>query len=262
MWISIRKSWLRLQKSFFTNAKNVPRGLPDMERAGISRGLDEKLPETISKDDNIMAQEQQIKTREEIFSESTFEWIKTERFGDICKFKKFEEVDGREMIVFDDDTRIFSNLLGDLVLQHKFQNEVLGSDLNLPAPNHTPVNISQIPPDMTPEDAAILGYGQPLPTPPASNTPIQKPASDNPVISLLEKSKKKNKVLTLNLSVKIPTNELYNVIHDNFDDVDNIILDDVIAQIDTELLRAVIAKELHNIYSKKIIKKTTTSNGK
>jgi hypothetical protein len=235
-----------------------------VEEPELRTGMDEELPETISTIDNNMTKQVE-KSREEIFTESTFEWIKTERFGNICKFKEFEiGSDGREMIVFQDDTRIYTEFLGDMVLQHTNSNDVLGEALNMPQPITGQPQTMSIEQDMTHEDAALLGYASVADAAngKAPTSPIQQqsstPVNDNPVIGLLSKSKKKIKILNLKLSVQLPTNELYSVIKDNYEGVDDVILDDVIDQVSNSLLRDAISKELRNIYTKK--KRTT--NGK
>ena len=78
----------------------------------------------------------------------------------------------------------------------------------------------------------------------------------DPVVAILEKTKKKTEKLVLTLTVKIPSADIFNVIKENFDNTEDILLENVLSQIQENSLREAIRKELQNIYSPK--KKKTT----
>ena len=182
-----------------------------------------------------MSEKPIIKSREEQYTECIFEWVKTERAGDTCKFKNFLTVENVEYVVFDDDSRIISTLIGDVVLMHSHSSQLVGNVI----------------PEKTDEE--IMGYSnimeKPMNTTIINTTEVQQ--QNNPVMAILDKSKKKSEKITLTMIVKIPSPELYSVIKENFDDVDNVILDSVLTQLDDKILRDSVRKELQNIYTKK-----------
>ena len=181
-------------------------------------------------------------TREERFSKYIYEWVKTERQGDISKFQHLEFENDVEYVVFDDNSRIRVDLLGDVVLTHSYESEILGDNLIL----RSNQSIEEL------HNRLSIGIEE------DNSKSIVSANNTDPVISILNKTKKRNEKLNIVLSVKIPSPEIYCVIRDNFDNVDDILLDNVLNQIQKNILRDSIKKELQNIYNKK--KKIT--NGK
>ena len=55
----------------------------------------------------------------------------------------------------------------------------------------------------------------------------------------------------MTLTLKIPAPELYNVIKENFDNAEEVLLQNVMDQIHDNLLREALKRELQNIYQKK-----------
>lgn len=145
------------------------------------------------------------KTREETLAESTFEWVKTEKAGDVVKFKNLVEEGGVEYIVFQDGTRVNSALIGDVVLQHKYPDEVLGPALN-------PSNREK-----TPEE--IFGTVKETPKPQPAIAPSNglTTAQASPAISILEKSKKKKKKISFDFMMELPSAEILNIVKENFE---------------------------------------------
>lgn len=178
-----------------------------------------------------METEVKAKSKEEIFANHKFEWVKTERSGDICEFDHFEG-DGEEFTCFTDNTRIRTELIGDVVLMHMYSDEILGKDLLTPEKN-----ILGLP---------VVNTTQPL-NPPAR----LKQNTQHPVVAILEKTKKKTEKINLVLNVKIPSPEIYAVIRENFDDVDEILLENVMEQIQQNAMKEAVRRELQNIYSQK-----------
>lgn len=179
------------------------------------------------------------KTRDEVFQESHFEWVKTERQGDVCRFKEFFTLDDVEYVVFTDSTRVRLDLIGDVVLQHLYPEEILGEALNLET-----ISAPQ-PPVLSPTPAQFTV---------STSTPIatkQELKEIDPVFAILEKTKKRTEKVSLTLTLKIPAPELYNVIKENFDNAEDVLLQNVMDQIHDNLLREALKKELQNIYQKK-----------
>ena len=249
---SIRKTWVKFFRSFFSNSKNVQGGLSGVDERGLSGRLDEEVLQDIQQPDKINIEmiekpEKIQKTREEIFSSSQFEWVKTERAGDICRFKEFEIEGDIEYVTFTDNTRIRSEFIGDIVLMHEYAGEILGQELlSADAPiipenntlSHLKVEAPINQPELQPKNVFHVQENM------------------DPVVAILEKTKKKTEKLVLTLTVKIPSADIFNVIKENFDNTEDILLENVLSQIQENSLREAIRKELQNIYSPK--KKKTT----
>ena len=181
------------------------------------------------------------KTREEVFHDSHFEWVKTERQGDVCRFKEFYTQDDVEYVVFQDSTRVRLDLIGDVVLQHQYAEEILGESLNLEkVQQNSPTGFSTLPPSSPPH---LIAKSEPQ--------TVTQVRDIDPVFAILEKTKKRTEKVSLTLTLKIPAPELYNVIKENFDNAEEVLLQNVMDQIHDNLLREALKKELQNIYQKK-----------
>lgn len=221
---SLRKSWVGLFRSFFSNTGKISRRLPDVGSTELPRGLDEEVPEDVSQF-NTEVTENMKNTREETYAQGFFEWVKTERSGEICKFKNFTVENDIEYVVFEDSSRVRADLVGDVVLVHQHESEIIGAQNEIkqfvPVTNNVYVE------------------------PPKRLTNL------DPVTAILEKTKKRSEKISLTLVLKIPAPELYNVIKDNFENTDEILLQNIMDQIHDNLLKDALKKELQNIYSTK-----------
>ena len=178
------------------------------------------------------------KTIEETFSESYFEWVKTEREGEISMFKHFLTENDIEYVVFQDATRIRKDLIGDVVMMHSHESEFLNTKQAITPPLNDSLQ--------QPESFLISKPLQPVKT---LNTHVSQEI--DPVTAILDKSKKKNEKVTLTLNLKIPSLELYNVIKENFENAEDVLLQNVMDQIHDNLLRESLRRELQNIYQKR-----------
>jgi hypothetical protein len=246
-----RKTWAKLFGSFFSNTKNVQGGLQGMGEGTVPGRVDEEILHDIQSldkienmDINTQTNESVESSRESQFSSRKFEWIKTERAGDICQFKGFETENGTEYTCFTDGTRIRTDLIGDIVLMHIYEDEILGNELTFR------------PEIIVDKPSTIIDHLRAE----QSVTKIEQPETEklevknvfqDPVVSILDKSKKKVEKLTLTLNVKIPSVELYNVIKENFENTEEILLDSVMEQLHEKLLREAVKREIQNIYSTK-----------
>jgi hypothetical protein len=186
---------------------------------------------------NEIGMEKVQKTREEIYSESHFQWIKTERQGDVSKFKNFLFENDTEYVVFQDGTRVRTDLVGDVVLMHQYAEEIL------PLASENPIHQSD----------DILNHVKTEYRPFTENTVTEKPyvSQIDPVKEIFEKSKKKTEKITLTIPLKILPPDLYHVIKDNFENVDDVLLQAAMNQIHDSLLRDCLRKELQTIYQKR-----------
>lgn len=242
---SLRETRSGLPGTFPEDTGSVSDRLPGLGKAGISGRMDAELPESIPTLDKMTQKIQ--KSRDEIFAEGHFEWIKTERAGDVSKFARFERGEnGIEWVVFQDNTRVNSALIGDVVLMHQYENEILGGAATSPTAEenvvHSAADYSRLTAGL--EDAVVHQPNN------LSNVYAKNEATD-PVNAIFEKTKKRNEKLTLTIQVKIPAPEVYSVIRDNFENVDDILIQNVISQIEGKALREAVKASLLAIYSKK-----------
>lgn len=249
---SFRKAWSKIFRSFFNNTKNVQGGLQRMGETGIPGALDAEILSNIPPIDKIesmeinneeMINEPLVETRDSKFAKHKFEWVKTERAGDVCAFARFEQENGIEYVCFSDDTRIRTEFIGDIVLMHLFENEILGREIVIDN------NQSSVLQHLRAETTYIEPEPIRLPEPTVPVKLERTNVFQDPVVSILDKSKKKIEKLTLTINVKIPSAELYNVIKENFDNTEEILLDSVMEQLHEKLLREAVKKEIQNIYS-------------
>jgi hypothetical protein len=210
-----------------------------MGKPGVHGGLDEKIPENVPVLDKTsdMIKDKIVKSREQIYAESTFEWVKTERSGDLSVFQHLEVENGVEYVVFQDNSRIRVDLLGDIVLMHQNPNEIVG---NTPTLEQSNANYDRLTAGLKVEETRHV-----------QTTLISHQDQSDPVVAILEKTKKKTEKITITLSLKIPSPEIYNVVKDNFDNTDDILLQNVMEQIQNDLLKEALKKELQIFYQKK-----------
>jgi len=229
---SLRKAWIKFWRSFFPDTNKVQRGLQELGEPGVSRRMDEEILQNFSSTNQLNMEVQE--TREDYFAKHKYEWVKTERSGDVCAFKEIVNENGTEYIQFTDNSRIRTDLIGDIVLMYQHESEILGEDLRIPVGNPQIPRSNIVPP--------------PVIQPHAER--ISEPEID-PVYAIIEKTKKKTHKLGLTLTVKIPSPELYAVIRENFENTDEVLLESVMEQVHESLLKDAVKRELHNIYSKR-----------
>lgn len=216
--------WNGAGRTLFFDSKSVQRRLLRMEKSRLLRTLDEKVQGHVRKT-NTMTDKIE-KTREEIFASSSFEWIKTERSGDICKFKQFKEENGIEYIIFTDNTRLKTELIGDIVLMYSEGEEPLTKDVfeHIATPATT-VNR------------------------PASPTPV-KAAVENPIHALLKKAKLESNDVSMPLTMNLPSVDFYHIIADNFENGDEEIVAFLRSQISEEMIVSALKRALLDKYTK------------
>lgn len=197
------------------------------------------------------------KTREEDFSSSVFEWVKTERQGDVCKFKEFVQENGIEFIVFNDNTRVNSTLLGDVVLKHQHESQIMGKEIGIPAkttgnpdePYEFPIDSDVKTPvfrDVSrriEEGIPIAGQSTPVVTASSYDTASLVSA---PVQSILDKAKKKKQKVTLDLQLELPSSDVLNIVRENFSGSDDDLYNFFIQKIDKKKFVSAIIQAVTN----------------
>ena len=218
------------QGSLPENVDCVQRGLLGMEEGKLSRGVDAEVLPDVRQTYSTMTENIEIpKTREEKFAEATFEWVKTERSGDLSKFKEFREENGIEYVVFQDNTRVNAALIGDVVMMHNNEFELMTYKEDFePAPQ------TQVTPVAAPYTA-----------PPAVPS-----TQSNPVHELLKKAKKKKQKVTLTVELNLPAEDVYRIVSENFDNGHEEVLNFILGDLTEEAIRTALTSALKDKYSK------------
>lgn len=242
----------RSDRSLHSDTESIQGRLQELGAGRIPRRVDAKVlspvqrPHTLEME-QLSKYEQDIdlpKSREEELAESTFEWIKTERAGDISRFKALVEENGVEYIVFQDNTRVNSALIGDVVMSHK-----------------NPIDLMTFKEDFDPTIAPELetktiagGHNETfnLDTP-ATKFHRETTATlsvSNPVHELLKKAKKSKQKVSLVLELEIPTRDIYRIVSDNFEDGDHEIVNFILADLDENAIKNALISALKDKYTK------------
>lgn len=224
------------ERSFQSSSQDIQGGLQDMGTNEFPRRMDEEISSNVSSAHNVISMlskyEKDIqlpKTREEEFAESIFEWVKTEREGDVCKFRQFVVENGTEYTVFEDGTRVNTTLIGDVVLMHKHPEEIISKIGNPLEKVQSPVSTPHVPPPLYSSAAQLV--------PSNSNA-----TASSPIFSILEKSKKKKKKIQLEITADLPSAEVLSIVRDNFDASDDELFAYLVNKIDKKkFIASVIA---------------------
>jgi hypothetical protein len=234
----------RHKRALHSSSRSLQGRLPKLGRRRISGNLDAEIQDNVQQPyttEMISKYEENIdlpKTREEEFAECTFEWVKTERVGDISKFKTFLVENDVEYVVFQDNTRINSALLGDIVMMHKSE-----FDLMTVREDFTEV--------LPKEEVPVSVESLPVPPPAQVAVEVKQPEKDNPVHALLGKAKKKKQKLMLQLELQLPSEEMYTIISDNFENGDDEIVEFIMAELSPDLIKRAINSALRDKYTNK-----------
>lgn len=215
------------ERSLSVNIEDISGRLQDLGETRISGRLDEEVSETVPALDNLNNMKTPYDVElppspEDKLQNSSYEWVKTERAGDICKFREIIKEGNEEYIGFTDGTRVRSSLLGDVVLQHEHPAEILGAnELAIkPIQQLTPVQVKNEQTPVTPTSAEVA-VPQPIPR-----------VETSPVLSILEKSKKKKKKVQFDFMMEIPSSDVLSIIRENFDASETELFDFFVSKID------------------------------
>lgn len=218
--------------------------------------MDEEIPRHVPESDKIDTMSQP-KTREADFASSIFEWVKTDRQGDVCRFQKFTVENGIEFVVFNDGSRVNSALIGDVVLKHEHESQLMGTEIGAPAkttgnpdePYEFPVisdikKITVVDHKITEglpsaESVSTFSGATPITTSPST---LVTPA----VQSILEKAKKKKQKISLELQLEIPSSDVLNIIRENFNGSDEDLYNFFIQKIDKKKFVSAIINAVSN----------------
>jgi hypothetical protein len=91
----------------------------------------------------------------------------------------------------------------------------------------------------------------PMPPPAQAVIEMKQPEKDNPVHALLGKAKKKKQKLMLQLELQLPSEEMYTIISDNFENGDDEIVEFIMAELSPDLIKRAINSALRDKYTNK-----------
>ena len=224
-----------------------------------------------------------------------FQWLVSERRGEVCVLDTIVEEDGDLFLVFKDNSRINENLVlninqidvtGKMMAEventsklWQFKEEVIDTDdgyvyqdwesqVKYDVPSTTEIasdgqkvpkkkkQIQLIPPMRTrPEVVAskfgtIINTPTPIAPPPIPEIDLSKPIfnSDDPVYIMMNKSKKKDTEVNMTLTISLPTQSLFDVVKDSFEDGDTKALEYIIENIDISDIKLALKEGIREMY--------------
>lgn len=204
-----------LISTFRSYARDISKRLQELGKGRISRGMDAEVLPNVSRTDKI--EHMSTQTREDDFASSIFEWVKSEKQGDICRFREFAIVNGEEYVVFNDDSRVKSMLLGDVVLKHQHESQILGREMAAQPKATNPDEPFEFPVDsdlMTKAQQAPKRVNYVNDTRQYVPPPVAK--VDSPIMAILEKSKKRKQKVVLEIQMEVPSAEVLSIVRENF----------------------------------------------
>lgn len=275
---SVRKSRDSFLGTLFKNIGSLFRRLSGMGSPRVSRGMDEKVSRHVPTPHDM--------SREEKYMNGIFRWRIPERMDkngipEESEFYGFEREGKVEYILFKDGSRMRTDMLGKhAVFVPRVEEAVHESGPSisdvLGIPEEGEISMAQrlgvaeeeevsmaqmlgIPEEGdTRSMSEILGIPEEetvhkSPLPKFVSPGLEEPGvvGYNPVVSILQKAKRKNEKISITLSLKLPSADLYRVIKESFDGADDIVLEDAMSQVQESLLRDALRKELQAIYQKR-----------
>jgi len=217
-----------------------------------------------------------------------FQWIIYEKNKEVVVFDRIEQEDGINYIVFKNGTRCNEQLIAPLNCKVEelagkimaeisspdnmwtFKEEIVGQQEEVWENNADGEKVCVVP--FLPGKKKII----PIPPKPSvskfgqinnteqikQQTVVQeekkKTFTDDPIWGLLEKAKKVDTEVDMNLTISLPTVNLYNVAKENFENGDEKVIEYIVENIDIEHLKQCIRAAIKAMYENKI---NETSNG-
>lgn len=179
----------------------------------------------LNKKKNKMTEEQLIPYWEELSAVPKFQWVKTDKAGQVCEFKGVSHQNGMILVEFTDGTRVNYDLLGDAVMK------ILDDSMLLEI-NGSPVQQAPVP-----AKAAPIG-----------NVSIGKTQEENPIHALLKKQKDNPVPIEITVHMNLPPVALYGVLSSSFDNADEEIVDYVVSGIDVTKIKEAVKEAIINFY--------------
>ena len=155
-----------------------------------------------------------------------YKWTKGDNDGEICEYENLfkDPTSGIIWINFKGGSRINYLLLNDFMLQ--------------------------IEPSAIKEGAIEQLASLPMRNVMLSDNKAKVTLPDNPIVSLLQKQKANWVEVGINLKLKLPTKNLYNVLTSSFEDAEEEIIEFVVRDLDIELIKDSLRINIKDIYNK------------
>ena len=168
--------------------------------------------------------------KENLAKYTKFQWIKSERLGNVCELKDVVEDNGLVFVEFKDGSRINYQFLDDFIMKVTYDSELLDVTLDTMSTGIT----------------KSLAAGQQKSS--AQVRPITPAKPENPIHSLIKKQKPNIVNVDIAVEMNIPSKELYKVVCDTFDHASADIVDYIVANMDIETIKTSIRNALEHYY--------------
>lgn len=162
--------------------------------------------------------------RTELSEVPKFQWIKTERLGEISYYKDVVDVNGTVFVEFNDGSRVNYNLLGDVVLKITDDSMLIDAALDLPSNAPTHVNGVSI------------------------NKTAKTAVNDSPIRALLKKQKPNPVGIDISIELNLPSVNLYNVLNQSFENANAEIVDFIVADLDINVIKDAVKDAILKFY--------------
>jgi uncharacterized protein YuzE len=199
-----------------------------------------------------------------------YQWVGGDKAGMIVAMDRIEYDSDDEIhyIYLENGDRVNAELEGELIVRidseedaWEVKEEVIhdireekgqdGQIYEIPGPDHGKVKVIKVPKKRKTALAQVQGLQQPsfmsIPKSGAVNKPI---VETDPVITLLEKAKKKKGTFDISLRVDVITQSLFEVISENYEDGEEKSLDYIVSLIDVTELKSQLKEKLKNVYKR------------
>jgi len=218
-----------------------------------------------------------------------FQWIVGERRGEVMVFDSVIEEDGLIFIVFKDGSRINEDLVAEINVEKldgklmaevenpsnvwSFKDEWVGREEELWETNAEGESVCVIPftpgrkvVHIIPPRKSTSKFGN-LPTAPHHHNLLsveilpQKNTinTGDPVYIMMDKSKKVDTEVNMTLTISLPSQSLFDVVSESFEDGSNKALEYIIENIDIKDIKSALRAGIDSMYTNKPIVKYTSS---
>lgn len=246
-----RKFWKHLGKTT-SNGTNK-----DSEKTGC-RNIEDSSNNSSTRLTDIMNNQKLLKMKNkneeaEVMEAQLYQWLATEKVGDYSYEDRIESRGEENYMLFTDGSRVNVNLIGEVVkkvdseddgyiiVEEKINDVTVtkgadGKEYEIPGIDHGKVIKKKVP--------------KPTNNKPAAKKVVATPKVEiDPVINLLEKSKKEKHTYDVELNVDAISKDLFSVVRDTFDEGEEKTLDYIVSLIDIEKLKDQLKEKLKEVYN-------------
>lgn len=183
------------------------------------------------KEKGMMTDEQLAVYKMELANVPKFQWLKTDKAGQVTYYKDVISVNNMVLVEFTDGSRVNYDLLGDAVMKIE-SDEML---LDIATESVDQMSQYNVPVSNAPAPTVSIGKPQP-----------QKPSS--PIHALLEKQKSNPVPIEFSIDLNLPPVSLYNVLSQSFDNADEEIVEFIVAELDINKIKEAVKDAILNFY--------------